>query len=186
MRQVTDKLYHIMLYTSTWSRFELLFMRPINWVEQYHVIMVSVLTSSAVDRGFESRSGHYPTNTGFLITEIDLFWSFRKLTFGESAIIHYSAPEETSLCYSLHPTPPLSDSFLKLDPRLCNLLLRHCICIMYSKHFNRLYSVLRESNGQFLSNFVIKWLMKPTSYESVLGTFIKKLKVKGSSFFLQI
>ena len=30
--------------------------------------------------------------------------------------------------------PPLSDPFLKLDPRLCNLLLRHCICIMYSKH----------------------------------------------------
>ena len=30
--------------------------------------------------------------------------------------------------------PPLSDPFLKLDPRLCNLLLRYCICIMYSKH----------------------------------------------------
>jgi hypothetical protein len=30
--------------------------------------------------------------------------------------------------------PPLSDPFLKLDPRLCNILLRHCICIMYRKH----------------------------------------------------
>jgi hypothetical protein len=30
--------------------------------------------------------------------------------------------------------PPLSDPFLKLDPRLCNLLLRHCICIMNNKH----------------------------------------------------
>ena len=31
--------------------------------------------------------------------------------------------------------PPLSDPFLKLDPRLYNLLLRHCTCIMYSKHW---------------------------------------------------
>ena len=30
---------------------------------------------------------------------------------------------------------PLSDPFLKLDPRLCSPLLRHCICIMYSKHW---------------------------------------------------
>jgi hypothetical protein len=30
--------------------------------------------------------------------------------------------------------PPLSDPFLKLDTRLCNLLLRHCICIMHNKH----------------------------------------------------
>jgi len=29
---------------------------------------------------------------------------------------------------------PLSDPFLTLDPRLRNLLLRHCKCIMYSKH----------------------------------------------------
>ena len=31
-------------------------------------------------------------------------------------------------------SPPLPDPFLKLDPRLCNILLRHCICIMYRKH----------------------------------------------------
>jgi hypothetical protein len=30
--------------------------------------------------------------------------------------------------------PLLSAPFLKLDPRLCNLYLLHCICIMYSKH----------------------------------------------------
>ena len=30
--------------------------------------------------------------------------------------------------------PPLPDPFLKLDPRLYNILLRHCICIMYRKH----------------------------------------------------
>jgi hypothetical protein len=30
--------------------------------------------------------------------------------------------------------PPLPDPFLKLDPRLYNILLHHCICIMYRKH----------------------------------------------------
>jgi hypothetical protein len=65
-----------------------------------------------------------PTNNGFLITEIDLFWSFRKLTFGESAIIHYSDSESPSLCYSLHPThPPLPQWMMSVSLRSKNYKL---------------------------------------------------------------
>ena len=44
----------------------------------------------------------------------------------------------TTHTHNTHPpthTHTLSDPFIKLDPRLCSILLRHCsICFMYSKH----------------------------------------------------
>jgi hypothetical protein len=74
--------------------------------------------------------------------DIIILWKFDCPSSNPMFTVHYTYEIWSLFCLfvslPLHvhskSCPPLSDPFLKLDPRLCNLLLRHCICIMYSKH----------------------------------------------------
>jgi hypothetical protein len=68
---------------------------------------------------------------------------------------------------------------IKINPNLSNKRFSGFLIVYIPFPENQMVSF-------FLTLLLNDYATKPTSYESVLGTFIKKLKVKGSSFFLQI